>query len=86
MELDLLQNLQVEAGAYDDNFIEPEYFVKMRFRVANPDRPVMASSRFVDRQAYRLRDMRKHTLDKVRRQNEIILERSSGGIVIARGD
>lgn len=86
VEMDVLQNLQLEAGIKDDNFIDAAYFMQLRFRLADTDRPVLASSRFVDGQAFHMRDMRAHTLDKVRRENKMIVERKSSGVIITRGN
>ncbi len=85
LEMDLHANLQLEAGIKDTNTIDSEAFVQIRFRLASANRPT-AFSEPVDGTAWRLRDMRDHTLDKVRRENKISVERTSGGVVIARGD
>ena len=68
--------------------MDAAFFAQIRFNLlgSGKGRPVAASSRFIDDTAYRLRDMSDHTLDKVRRENEIIVERSSGGVVIARAN
>ncbi len=86
VEMDLHQNLQVEAGYTDDDFNKGVWFVKLRFIPGNRNRPVLASNRAIDTEAFRMRDMRDHTLDKVRRQNNIIVERTTGGsITVSRG-
>ena len=85
VEMDLHANLQVEAGVKDTNFIENEAFVMLRFRLASANRPTAFSNPVAGR-AWEMRDMRAHTLDKVRRENKIILERSAGGVVITRGN
>ncbi len=88
-ELDLHQNLQVEAGIKHDNFMpsddEQEAHVSVRY-VMNFGRPVAASRDFVADTPWNMRDMRKYRLDRVERQNRIIVERESAGIVIARGN
>ncbi len=87
-ELDLIQNLQVEAGVKSDNFMtdadEKEAFVEVRF-VMNFGRPVAMSSEFVSDSPWLMRDMTEYRLDKVRRENKIVLERRSSGVIIARG-
>lgn len=86
VELDLHQNIQLEAGYTDDDFNDGVWFLTMRFIPGNRHRPVLASSRAIDSQAFQWRDMRDYTLDKVRRQNTIVVERTSGGsVTISRG-
>ncbi len=86
VEIDIHQNLQLEIGVTDDNFNDFEYFLQLRFRLQDPARPVMLSSKFFDDQAFSRRDMRNYTLYKVRRENEIVLERSATGVVIVRAN
>lgn len=87
IEMDLLQNVQVEAGYKDDNFTDGAYFAQVRFTlIGGRNKPVAASSRFIDNEPWQMRNMADHTLDKVRRENEIVVERTAGGVVIARGD
>jgi hypothetical protein len=88
-EFDISRNIQIEAGWIDDNTIDRDSFVQLRFTLASwggHDKPVALSSRFIDDRAYRMRDMSKHTLDKVRRENEIIVQRTASGVVISRTD
>ncbi|MBT6404985.1 MAG: hypothetical protein HOK98_07880 [Rhodospirillaceae bacterium] len=85
LEMDVHQNFQVELAASDDNFGEQEYRVRLRFINAPDKRPVALSNKFITEHAFEARDMREHTLDKVRRENKIILEGQSSGVVIARG-
>lgn len=88
LDADIHQNVQIEAGATDDNTGGWESFLKLQFRLASwngGDRPVAASSRIVDRKIFDDRDMRDYALDEVRRENKIILERTSSGITISRG-
>jgi adhesin/invasin len=83
---DITQNLSLEAGWSDDNYNSGQGFVKFVVRLARTDRPVMLSDQIVSREIFQKRDLRVHTLDKVRRENRIMVERSGGGIVIARGN
>lgn len=87
-EFDLHQNLQVEAGVKSDNFMtdadENEGFVQMRVHL-DLGRPVAMSSEFVSASPWLMRDMSEYRLEKVRRENKIIVERRSSGVVIARG-
>ncbi len=85
-ELDLLKHLQIEFGISDDNFGDRDTFLQIRFVSWSPTPPTMASSSLVDKQAYRLRDMSDYTLKKVRRENEIVVERFASGVVIVRGN
>ena len=87
VEMDFLQNFQFEASYRDNNFIDGAYFTKVRFTLGgNSNKPVAASSRFIDDEPWRVHNMADHTLNKVRRENEIVAERTAGGVVIARGD
>ena len=86
VDADITQSLSVEAGWRKDNFSSTDGFVKFVFRLARTDRPVMLSDRAVSNVAFEKRDMRNYTLDKVRRENRIIVERKGGGIIVARGN
>ena len=51
----------------------------------NFNRPVATSTQVVSKDPWLMRDMKDYRLDKVKRENKIIVERRSGGITIARG-
>lgn len=89
LEMDLHQNLQVEAGLVGDNFIDDENnnegYIKVRMRF-DFDRPVAFSDQVISNSPWLMRDMTEYRLDKVRRENRIILERVSSGVVITRGN
>lgn len=88
LEMDLLQNLQIEAGVSSDNFMkdrdENEIFLMSRFHI-NFGRPVAFSSKAVSSSPWLMRDMSEYRLDKVKRENKVIVERRASGITIARG-
>ena len=88
INMDLFQNLQVEAGVNSDNFIKDnnnhEVFMMTRFHF-NFNRPVATSTQVVSKDPWLMRDMKDYRFDKVKRENKIIVERRSGGITIARG-
>lgn len=90
LEMDIHQNLQIESGVKSDNFINDgdnnEYFLKMRLSMDLGDRPVAMSSQWVSGNPWLMRDMSQYRLEKVRRENKIIVERRSSGVVIARGN
>ncbi len=90
LEADIHQNLTVEAGWRDDNFSDDEVFMKLSFNFGpgggQPNRPAAFSSSFIADQAWDMRDMSEHNLDKVRRENRIIVERRSSGVVISRSN
>lgn len=83
---DITQNLSIETGWKRDNYNSSQAYGKFVLRLARTDRPVMASDKIVSKDFFEQRDMRNYTLDKVRRENKIIVERKGGGIVIARGN
>lgn len=82
-------NLSLEAGWKRDNYNSANGFAKIAVHLARTDRPAMLSSKFVSDTAFERRDMRAYTLDKVRRENRIVVERktttTTGSIIIARG-
>ncbi len=86
-EADLHQNLQIEYKAVDaSNQSSWEHAVFIRFRYNFPQRAVAMSSRFVDSKPWEMRDMKHYRLDKVRRENKIILENTvSGSVTVGRG-
>ena len=84
IELDIHQNLQIELGYTDDDFNDGYMFAQFRFIPGNRKRPALLSDHAIAEQPFDLRDMRNHTLDKVRRVNNIVLERSSAGVTISR--
>lgn len=90
LEMDIHQNLQVETGVKSDNFIDDadnnEYFFKMRVTMDLGTRPVALSSQWVSGNPWLMRDMSQYRLDKVRRENKIIVERKSSGVFITRGN
>lgn len=87
---DVTQNLSVEAGWTRDNYNSSNGFAKVVLRLARTDRPAMLSDKFISNSAFEQRDMRVYTLDKVRRENRIMVERktttTTGSIIIARGN
>ena len=85
-DADITQNLSIEAGWTNDNVDSNSAYAKFVFRLARTDRPVMLSDRAISKDVFDKRDMRTYTLDKVRRENKILVERSGGGIVVARGN
>lgn len=85
-KFDLTQNLLAEIGHTDDNYSSGRWFVRLTFRLADTKRPTATSSRLVDDKIFAKRDMSSHTLDRVRRENKIVVERVSSGVVISRGD
>lgn len=89
LELDVLPNLQVEMGYTDDDVGHNLGFVRMNFRLGDnlssgPKGAYLISSKPIDSEPFRVRDMKAHTLDKVRRINEIVVERTSSGVTISR--
>jgi hypothetical protein len=87
-EFDLVQNLQIKTGVKSDNYMsednnQNEVYVMVRFRM-DFGRPVALSNRVVDADPWIMRDMSEYRLDKVRRQNKIILQRTGSGVVVSR--
>jgi hypothetical protein len=82
-EMDITRNFLVEFGVLDDNFNDREFFAKLRFTFDH-NRPT-AISNTVDSKPFRMRDMQEHKLDRVRRENKVIVQRKTSGVVIVRG-
>lgn len=89
LEMDLLPNLQIETGFTDDDVGHNLAFVRLNFRLGDtlstgPKGAYLFSRNPIDDQPFRARDMTRHTLDKVRRVNDIVVERTGSGITISR--
>lgn len=87
----LTPNLSLEVGSTDDNYRASQNFVKLTWNVGgNPSigtkDSLFGGPKQTQTAAFQARDLSKHTLDKVRRQNDMIVERKSGGVVIGRKD
>jgi hypothetical protein len=92
----LTQNFSVEMGNNSNSASNSDssgyggFFAMLNFHLADLDRPVALSSNFVSNRAFgndRM-DLSSHTLDQVRRENRILVERknlSSGSVILARG-
>lgn len=79
----------LEVGRTNDNYNNGRTIARLTWTPgANPGNGIstdlMASGR--SGAAFQARDLTLHTLDKVRRQNDMVVERKSGGVVIARKD
>jgi hypothetical protein len=88
--MSLMPNISLIAGTEDDDRNERNNYVKIRFRLAAKDQPTLVDTPVAAR-AWTPRDLTSHSLDKVRRENRIITERSTSApgsgltVVIARG-
>jgi len=88
IEVDLHQNLQLELGVRDDNQSSNKMFLRIRLSPASSSRPTLLSRNPIDTVGFRPRDMRQQALTKVRRENEITIQRTisvSGSVTISRG-
>ena len=88
-EMNLLPNVGLIAGTEDDDRNERNNYVKLRLRLAANGQPTLIDTP-VSAKAWQPRDLTSHTLDKVRRENRIMTERSTTTgagltVVIARG-
>lgn len=78
-------NLEIEIGAQNDNTDNTKSFANLTWYF---DRPSHSPSRSSGRKAFSPRDITKHRLEKVRRHNDIKVERvqvRTAGITISRG-
>ena len=88
LEMDIHENLRIEGGIKSDNHMpdtdEEESFFKVSLHFPFGG-PVATSKNFINSQPWYDRDMRNYRLEKVRRENKIIVERRAKGVIIARG-
>lgn len=81
--------IALEVGHTHDNYLSGRSFARLSWQFGGvPTTGTMASlsGSGLSGTAFQPRDLAQHTLDKVRRQNDMIVERKSGGVVIARGN
>lgn len=79
----------VELGRTNDNYNNGRTFARLTWTPgADPGNGISTNLMTAGRSgaALQARDLTLHTLDKVRRQNDMVVERKSGGVVIARKD
>lgn len=86
VEADLSSSLRLEVGAANDNDgNELEVFAGLRFSVGGfrNNKNYFLDKNFVSDSPWQMRDMSEHTLDKIRRENNIRLKRTTttGGSV-----
>jgi len=83
------RTLSLELGHTNDNYNNGRGFVRLNWNFGGIQTGGVTrnlSSGGYSGAAFEARDLTKHTLDKVRRQNDIVVERKSGGVAIARKD
>ena len=82
--------IEVEAGYQDDNVNDSSFFGMLRLSLALGRVPSVESRGLIDDVAFRYDDVSALTLDKVRRQNTIVVERVSSApgsatVTVSRG-
>jgi len=88
VEADLTQYSQLQVGATDSDEDDPGVYVQLRVNFGYyGNRPVLLSKNPISDRAWAMRDMSEYTLDRVRRQENMVLERttSTGGFSIVVG-
>lgn len=90
-EFFLHPNFSVEVGRSDDDFsnnvARGQTYVLLHFHLAVGNQPSLTTGPIVSDKIFETRDLTNETLTKVRRENRIIVERrTSGGVVISRGN
>ena len=84
----LNQNLSFEAGADDNNYNGTDSFVKLTYSLSgistNGITATLEEGMFGET-AYGERDLKAHTLDKVVRNNNVVVQ-TRGGVVVGRSD
>lgn len=89
MEGALSANFTLELGRNFDanNSTQNGNFMMVRYRWdGSESKQPNAMKQFVATNAFEMRDMSDYTLERVRRTNTIVVERSAGGIVITRAN
>lgn len=80
--------LSLEAGAVDDNYSQTEGFIKFTFNVGRERGKESALfDGIAQGAAFVARDLKRHTLDKVQRHHDIVVEKSTtggSGVIIGR--
>lgn len=90
LKANLSGNFHIELGRQDDNYRRPDAFIMLTYNAfGTPGNGVQGNllGGLKPAAAFQARDLKLHTLDKVRRQNDIVVERKSsggGGITIGR--
>ncbi|MBI78388.1 MAG: hypothetical protein CMM53_11515 [Rhodospirillaceae bacterium] len=91
-EADLSSNFTVEVGAANDNDAnDMEMFLGLKLRLGGwpTHQNLFLEKNFFSRSAWKMRDMSDYTLDKVRRENNIRLKRTTTGgsvtVQVSRG-
>ena len=85
----LTSNVTFELGRNFDsnNSTLSGNFMRLAYRWDGSERKQPnAMKQFIAPKAFEARDMSDYTLERVRRTNNIVVERSSGGITIARAN
>lgn len=81
--------ISLELGRTDDNYTPGRTFAKIVWNIAGVPTNGAGGTllgKSAATAAFQARDLSQHTLDKVRRQNDMIVEKKTGGVVIARKD
>lgn len=84
-EFALHPNLTFEVGRRDDNNTAGYEYFTMRFSLAKDGPSLLGGEAIVSKTAFQPRDMKGETLKKIRRENRILLERSTpagGGVTV----
>ena len=85
LEADLTPYTQVQFGVSDSTDASAGYYFQIRFNLGQySNRPVL-SDRPIRKEAWVMRDMSVHTLDRVRREENIVKERVTDGVTVRVG-
>jgi len=87
LRVNLTGNLEVELGASDDNTRATEGYATLTWYWDRPRGVEHTIGDGVSDRAFKARDLRKHTLDKVRRHHDVVVSRArsgGGGLIVGR--
>lgn len=84
-EVAIHPNLTLEAGHKNDNNNPGQYYFLTRFQLAGSGASLLGGGQLISSKVFEKRDLTGETLKKVRRENRIILERTTpatGGVTV----
>ena len=82
-EINLTNNVTLEAGIDDNNITNSQDFIKLTYNYPGKDRPTILDGK--SQEKFETSDVSGEMLTKVRRSNAITVEVEASGVVIARG-
>ena len=86
LEAQLFKNLVLDVGRHDPDTGKSEDSISLLLRFPGSEKKSTLFSEFISESMFPDKNMKDEMLHKVRRTNNIVTEKRSGGIIIARGN